>query len=94
MPTLTITEAVEKIAGAVEKVKPNVLGEVYAELVPETPSSPPPSACAIARRIRNGLEPEEVVDLWNVVFPEDRNVRYEEETNSIRFNEELVGYAD
>ena len=42
----------------------------------------------------SGLEAEEIVDLWNVVFPEDRNVWYDEEAKTIHFNEEVVGYAD
>jgi hypothetical protein len=28
------------------------------------------------------------------VFPEDRNVWYDEETRAIHFNEEMAGYAD
>lgn len=48
----------------------------------------------IARRVREGLEAEEIVDLWNVVFPEDRQVWYDEEVNSICYNEEVVRYVD
>ena len=55
-------------------------------LFPEKTSSTPPDANDIARHIRDGLEAEEVVDLWNVVFPEDRNVWYDEEAKEIRFN--------
>jgi hypothetical protein len=35
-----------------------------------------------------------MVDLWNVVFPKDRNVWYDEEATAIHFNEEMAGYAD
>ncbi len=59
----------------------------------EKTSAPPPVASEIARHIRSGLEAEEIVDLWNVVFPEDRNVWYDEEAKSILFNEEFVGYG-
>ena len=44
--------------------------------------------------IPGGLEAEEIVGLWNVVFPEDRNVWYDDETKAIHFNEEMAGYAD
>ena len=94
MPALTIPEATEKLAKAVEKAKPSTLGEVYAELFLEKPSPAPPPANDIARQIRGGLEAEELVDLWNVVFPEDHDVYYNEETKAIHFNEGVVGYAD
>jgi len=40
------------------------------------------------------LDAEEIVDLWNVVFPQDRNVWYDEEAKAIHYNEEMVGYVD
>ena len=94
MPALSKTEAAEKLAKGVEKAKPSDLPEIYSELFPEKTSAPPPVASEIAKHIRSGLEAEEIVDLWNVVFPEDRNVWYDEEAKSIHFNEEVVGYAD
>lgn len=94
MPELSTNEAAEKLARAVEQAKPGTLGEVYAELFPEKPSPSPPAASDIARQIRSGLEAEEIVDLWNVLFPDDHNVYYNEETKTIHSNEELVGYAD
>lgn len=94
MPALSTSEAAEKLARAVEKAKPSILEEVYAELFPEKPSSTAPTAGDIARHIRGGLEAEELVDLWNVVFPEDRDVYYNEETKAIHYNEEMVGHAD
>ena len=53
-----------------------------------------PSATDLALHIRSGLEAEEIVDLWNVVFPGDRNVWYNEEDDEIHYNEEAVGYVD
>jgi hypothetical protein len=94
MPALSKAEAVEKLACTVEKANPSDLPEIYSELFPERSASTPPAASEIAKHIRTGLEAEEIVDLWNVVFPEDRNVWYDEEAKEIRFNEELVGYAD
>jgi hypothetical protein len=94
MPALSKAEAAERLAIGVEKAKASVLPEIYAELFPERPPGAPAVASEIARHIRAGLEAEEMVDLWNVVFPEDRNVWYDEETRAIHFNEEMAGYAD
>lgn len=94
MPALSTNEAAENLARAVEQAKPGTLGEVYAELFPEKPSPTPATAGDIARQIRSGLEAEEIVDLWNVLFPDDHDVYYNEETKTIHYNEELVGYAD
>jgi hypothetical protein len=94
MPALSREEAAEKLAKGVETAKPSELPEIYAEIFPEKPAGAAPVASDIARHIRSGLEAEEIVDLWNVVFPQDRNVWYDEEAKSIHFNEEMVGYLD
>lgn len=94
MPTLATDQAVEQLAMAVEKAKPTVLPEIYDELYPEKPKGHLPSADELARLVRSGLEPETLVDLWNVVFPADRNVWYNEEDELIHYNEEVVGYAE
>lgn len=94
MPALSKNEATEKLAESVEMAKPSDLAEIYAELFPDKPADRTPSARDLAGHVRNGLEAEEIVDLWNVVFPADRNVWYDEEKNEIHYNEELVGYAD
>ena len=94
MPEVSTNVATEKLAQVVEKARPSDLAEIYAELFPEMPISTSPTASDIARHIRDGLEAEEIVDLWNVVFPADRNVWYDEETKAIHYNEEMAGYAD
>ena len=94
MPALSKIEASEKLAKAVDKAKPIALPEIYAELFPQLPLSSPLIKSEIVEYIRNKLEVEEIVDLWNVVFPEDRHVWYNEETKTIHYNEAMVGYAD
>jgi hypothetical protein len=94
MPALSTAEATEKLAAGVERAKASDLPEIYSELFPERPPGATPVAGEIARLIRDGLEAEEMVDLWNVVFPEDRNVWYDEEARAIHFNEEMAGYVD
>ncbi len=94
MPALSTSVATEQLANGVEKAKPTALSEIYAELFPEKSSVSTMSADDLVRYIRSGLEAEELVDLWNVVFPADRNVWYDEEDEKIHYNEEAVGYAE
>jgi hypothetical protein len=94
MPALSTKEAIERLAKGVEQARPPALAEVYAEIFPEKAGTATPSAADLARHVRSGLEPEEVVDLWNVVFPLDRNVWYDEQEDQIHYNEEVVGYAE
>jgi hypothetical protein len=94
MPAITTREAKEKLATAVSQARPEVLREIFGELFPTESSPDSPIADELARHVRNGLAPEEVVDLWNVVFPDDHNVWYNEETDEILYNQEVVGYAD
>lgn len=94
MPALPIKDASETLARAVETAAPSTLAEVRSELFPEQAPPAPLTAVELARHIRSGLEPEELVDLWNVLFPEDNGVYYNEETDALHFNEEVAGYAD
>lgn len=94
MPALTANEAAERLANGVEKAKPAALAEIYADLFPEKPVAAVLSTAVLAQHVRSGLEAEELVDLWNVVFPADRNVWYDEEDEKIHYNEEAVGYAE
>jgi hypothetical protein len=94
MPALSKIEAVEKLANIAGQAKQSALIEIYAELFPEAPLTTSPDAKEIVRCIRGGLEVEEIVDLWNVIFPEDRHVWYDEESDTIHYNEELAGTVD
>ena len=94
MPQVSKADAVEKLALGVEQAKPSNLPQIYAELFPERAPQAAPTTLEIVQVIRGGLGDEELVDLWNVVFPEDHNVWYDEETKSVHFNEEMAGYLD
>jgi hypothetical protein len=94
MPALSTSEAAERLAIGVEEAKPTTLMDIYTELFPEKPEAAVPSATDLARHVRNGLEAEELVDLWNVVFPADRNVWYDEQDEKIHYNAEALGYAE
>ncbi|MBX3412742.1 MAG: hypothetical protein KF708_08645 [Pirellulales bacterium] len=94
MPALSTNEAADRLAKGIENAKPTALTEIYAELFPEMPAASVLSAVELAQHVRSGLEAEELVDLWNVVFPADRNVWYDEEDEKIHYNEEALGYAE
>lgn len=94
MPALSTSEAAERLAKIVENSKPAALPEIYDEIFPEMPVPATLSAAELARHVRGGLVAEELVDLWNVVFPADWNVWYDDEDEKIHFNEESLGYAE
>jgi hypothetical protein len=100
MPAISMKEAVERLAQAVEKAAPDDLIEIFAELFPAEglPDVSGAQAAALAKqlaeRVRTGIEPEEVVDLWNVVFPADRNVSYDEEEGTLRQAERELRCAE
>jgi hypothetical protein len=100
MPAIPTKEAVEQLAKAVEKSSPDDLVQIYTELHPANPlpdvTGPKAELLAkeLAAHIRAGIEPEEVVDLWNVVFPADRNVCYDEEDDVLRLSERRLNYAE
>jgi hypothetical protein len=94
MPAISTAEATEKLARGVEGAKVSHLAEIFSELFPEDAVPDSLIADDIVRHIRDGLAAEEIVDLWNVVFPEDRHVWYDEQEQAIRYNEEMAGYSD
>ena len=100
MPAIAINEATERLASAIENAPFDDLVEYYAEMYPSESRIQVghPKATNLAellvKEIRAGLEPETIVDLWNVVYPRDRNVHFDEEDDVIRFNERVLNYAD
>ncbi len=98
MPSIHINKAKEKLARAAEGASSDNLVEIYGELFPE--KVPPKASAAItlvgeiASYIRTKIEPEELVDLWNVVFPTDRVDYYDEVEGVVIYNQEEPWYAD
>jgi hypothetical protein len=95
------SEAIEKLALAAESASSaDDIVEIYGELFPGkglpdvSGAKTKALAVELARHIRSGIEPEELVDLWNVVFPADRNVYYDEEHDVVRYNEEVPWHAE
>ena len=95
MPTINKTDAIEKLALAVEGSSSEDLIEFYNELFPAKKIRAVSGAVAsqLAQHIRAGLEYEEIVDLWRVVFPADRYVHYDDEENVVRYNEGAPWYV-
>ncbi len=98
MPVIRKNEAMEKLAQAVEGATPDYLVEFYAELFPEKAILTASEAMAvvgeIASYIRTKIEPEELIDLWHIVFPTDRNVYYDEADGVVIYNQEEAWYAE
>ena len=103
MATTTKQQAVERLTQAVGDANPDDLVTIYDELFPESSSneelaSEDPSALRrkIVEHFDSGLEVEEIVDLWNVVFPRHREVWFDEIEGLIHYDEEIepVGQAD
>jgi len=76
MPILTKKKAVEVITAEVRRAEPHDLVEIHNELFPQerinkvTAERDPAAVSAkIFRHIAAGLEIEEILDLWNVLFP-------------------------
>jgi hypothetical protein len=96
MPVVTKDQALELLAGEVEnKLGADELLEVYNEIFPDKPYSEEdahedtgPLVERLVDHIHSGLEIEEVLDLWGLIFSRHRNVWYDEDEERIHFNEE------
>jgi hypothetical protein len=94
MPEMSREQAVQRLVRELPSLRSDDLAEVYNELFPTEPTTE-----ELARRDRSrlldrindhfsrGLEPEEIGDLWNVLFPRERHVSYDEESDTIHYGE-------
>ncbi len=92
MPAISKRKAIEALTEAFRRAPPDELAEIHNELYPEDKvrepevrRDPATVTAKIQKAFDEGLEVETIVDLWNVVFPEHRQVRYDEETNKIHY---------
>jgi hypothetical protein len=88
-------DAIEALTRAVQGMGPDDLLDFHNELFPKEPESaldPKGGVAAVRKKVTDylgrGLEIEEILDLWNVAFPEARNVYYDDETDTIYYNNE------
>jgi hypothetical protein len=100
MTAIPLKDAIEQLAQAVEQATPDDLAAYHSELFPEKPlpvvngTNSASMAKKLAKRIRTGIEADEVVDLWNVVFPISRHAYYNEVEDALLPTEREVRYAE
>jgi len=102
MATIEKQQAVLQLARAVEAAGPDDLREVYYELFPEAravDAEMSERAILLSRikaRFAEGLLGEEVLDLWNMTFPESRGDWYDEQDDTIHYQEngDAVAHTD
>jgi hypothetical protein len=96
MPVITKEQALELLTNEVqENLAADELLEVYNEVFPDDPSTEEevhedswPLIEQLVDHINRGLEIDEVMDLWGLIFPKHRNVGYDDEAERIHYNEE------
>ena len=92
MPVVTKEQALELLTHEVrENLGADEVLEVYNEVFPDDPHTAEESGPLIEQlvgHINGGLEMDEVMDLWGLIFPKHRNVWYDEEEERIHYNEE------
>jgi hypothetical protein len=100
MATITQQQAVDRLTQAVNHAHPDDLVEIYNELFPEKPitedvAKENPSAVVekIVAHVDSGLEVEEILDLWNVIFPTHRRVWFDEEEELMHYDEQIEPVA-
>lgn len=103
MPEMAREQAVQRLVRELPSMRPDDLAEVYNELFPSQPTTEEQARQGRNRllgqindHISRGLHAEEIVGLWNVVFPKERHVSYDEENDTFHYGEapESVRFAD
>ena len=95
MATVTREQAVDLLTKQVEEhFGVDELLEVHNELFPDEPFTEEeahedyiPLVERIVDHLKGGLEPEEIVEVWSLIFPRHRNVWYDEEEERFHYNE-------
>ncbi len=96
MPVVTREEALELLTKEVsERLGVDEVLEVYNEVFPGDPYTEEeahddvwPLIEQLSDHIRSGLGLDEVIDLWGVIAPRHRNVWYDDEAETIHYDEE------
>ena len=96
MPVVTKEQALELLTNEVqEKLGADELLEVYNEVFPDDPypeeeahEDMRPLIEQLVDHVNSGLEIDEVIDLWGLIFPRHRNVWYDDEEERLHYNEE------
>ena len=97
MPAIPKSEAIEQLARAAETASPADFVDMYEELFPRKlrlEDYAKPFVEEVASYIRTKIEPEEIVDLWNVTFPKAWSIYYDDEDELIVYSLEQPDFAD
>src|SRR5262245_6413822 len=101
MPQLTLPEVTQRFIEAAQQASPDDLVAIHNELFPrtrtteaESTANPQPVRDRILGHIGNGLEIEEVLDLWRVVFPRQRPVWFDEEDGLLHYEERRAALTE
>lgn len=104
MESIKKKEAIARLTRAVRTARVDDLVEIYNELFPEEPTTekkananPSSFVDKVMAHIANGLEIEEILALWNIIFPMHRGVWFDEDEELIHYTLEAtdpVGQMD
>jgi hypothetical protein len=100
MASITKLQAVDRLTKSVSVAHPDDLVEIHNELFPEDPTTEDaakknPSALVdkIGAHIASGLERQEIIDLWKVIFPRHRGVSFDEDDDMMHYDERIEQVA-
>jgi len=96
MPALTKDHVIELLTNAVEEdLHADDLLQVHNELFPNGPVNEnevhddvAPATESIVSYINSDLAVEDLLDLWNLIYPKHRHVWYDEQAEKFHYNEE------
>lgn len=102
MPAATKDQAIDLLRTQIEEqFGPDELLEIDNELFEEDPyteeeanDDPIQLVERLADYLNGEREPEEIVQVWNLIFPRHRNVWYDEESKVFHYNEPSLLPAD
>jgi hypothetical protein len=96
MATIMKRHAIDRLTEAVKKAYPDDIAEIHNELFPENPATEdeaqadqPRLVKKILTHIDSGLEEQEILDLWNVIFPRHRAAWFDEEEGLMHYHETI-----
>jgi hypothetical protein len=92
MPTLAKKAAITKLIEAADGMSADDLLDFHNELFPrqsqgevDAKDNGAEMRKKVIDYLTRGLEVEEILDLWNVAFPETWSVSYDEETHTLHY---------
>ncbi len=97
MPTLEKNDAAARLIQALKEFKRDDLIAAYDEVFPEATDagkSDDELLAAVVGRLENGIDLEEIVDLWNVVFPGHHGVTFDEEKSRMHYSDSELELTD